>query len=72
MDLLPLFYESVVLGDTLKGELVHKIDLIGTVEELLLEVLDSDGESGREEQDLSLLGEEVDQLLDEGLEFGGE
>lgn len=57
------------LRDTLEGELVHQVDDERLVEELLLELLDSDWECRRVEQDLAVRRKEADALLDERLEL---
>jgi hypothetical protein len=67
---LPLLDEGVVLRNTLQGEFFHEIDLVGLPKESFLEVLDGDGECGREEQDLLFVWHEVDYLLHERLELG--
>lgn len=72
MDLLSLLQEGVVLSDSSEGELVHEVDLVGLVHPLVLEVLDDDGERRGEEHDLSLLGHEREELLDDGRELGRE
>lgn len=70
VDLLLLFNKGVVLGDTAEGELVHEVDLVGVVHVLVLEVLDNDGESGREEHDLAVSGVKGDELIDGRGELG--
>jgi hypothetical protein len=72
VNLLSLLDEGVVLGDSSKRELLHEVDLVGLNHVLLLEVLDDDGEGGREEGDLSLGGAEAEELLHYGLELGRE
>mmetsp|Transcript_15818 Transcript_15818/g.40766 ORF Transcript_15818/g.40766 Transcript_15818/m.40766 type:complete len:470 (-) Transcript_15818:225-1634(-) len=72
VDLLALLDEGIVLRDALQCELLHEVDLIGLAHDLVLERLDLDGEGGGEEKHLPLLRHEVDQLLDERLELGGE
>ena len=47
VNLLLLFDKGVVLGDTLERELLHEVDDIRFAQVLVLEVLHSDGESGR-------------------------
>ena len=58
VDFLLLFHESVILGDTTQGKLVHKVDLIRVAHMLVLEGLDNEGEGGTEEHDLAILGVE--------------
>ena len=69
MHFLPLLYKRVELGNTAESQLVHQIDLIGLLQELVLECLDNHRESCREEQDLAIRCAEANQLLDNRLEF---
>jgi len=70
MDLLSLFNERIVLGDTLQGELFHEVDLIRSVQEAVTEFFHREGEGGREKEDLTLAGQELDDLFNQGLELG--
>lgn len=72
MDLLLLLYESVVLGNTAEGELVHQVDLVGRVHMLVLEVLHHNGEGRTEEHHLPVLRVEAKELLDDGSKLGGQ
>ena len=72
MELLALLNKGVVLRDTLESELLHQVDDVGLLQELVLELLDRDGEGGRVEEDLALRVREADELLDDGLELGGQ
>lgn len=74
VDLLAFFDEGVELGDTLEGELVHEVDLVGVLHVLVGEVLDGQGEGGGEEERLAALERRdiaVD-LIHELGEFGAE
>lgn len=70
MYFLPLLYKGVILSYTLESKLFHEVDLIGLPQEPILEVLYSNGESGRKEQDLPVVGQKSDYLLHERLELG--
>ena len=70
VELLALLDKGVVLRDTLESELLHQVDDVGLLQELVLELLDRDGEGGRVEEDLALRVREADELLDDGLELG--
>ena len=70
--LLALLDEGVVLGDALQSELLHQVDLVGLLHELVLEGLDLDGEGRGKEKDLPVGWHEADELLDERLELGRE
>ena len=72
VDLLLLFNEGVVLGDTPEGEFVHEVDLIWFLHMLVFEFLDHHWECGREEHDLSISGVEIQQLFNNHCEFGRE
>lgn len=63
MDLLLLFNESVVLGDTTERKLVHQVDLIWRVHVLVLEALHHNWEGGTEKHDLSVFGMKSKKLL---------
>ena len=67
--LLLLLDERVVLRDTPQCQLVHEIDLVRASHVAVGEVLDGQGESGREEHDLAVLGVELQKLLDDGREL---
>lgn len=69
MDLLLFFDESVVLGDTPEGELVHEVDLVRIRHVSVREVLYGHREGGGEEHDLTILGVELQELLDDGCEL---
>lgn len=56
VDLLTLVDEGVVLSDSLKGELLHKIDLEGATHEPVSKILDSDWECRREKKALAVGG----------------
>ena len=64
--------EASDLSDTLQGELLHEVDDVGLLQELLLELLYSHREGGRVQADLSVWGAEVDELLYDGLELRGQ
>ena len=70
MDLLSLVDVRVILRDTLQGELFHEVDLIGLVEEFVLECFYNHREGGRVKKDLAGFREKGDELLDDRLEFG--
>ena len=72
VDLLPFLDVGVELGDTPKGELLHQIDRVGFGDVLLAEFLDGHGEGSAEEAYLMRLVAEVDNFLEDWLEFGGE
>lgn len=56
MDFLPLLYKCVVLCDSLQGQLLHEVDLIGFPEVLFHELLHAQREGGRKQQDLAFFG----------------
>jgi len=60
MNLLTLLHESVVLGDTLQGELVHQINLIWVPKMLPHEGLHGEGKSRGIQQDLPARGKVAD------------
>ena len=64
---------NVVLVDTFEGELLvlHE-DLGGVTHEVLGELQDLRGQSGREESDLDVAGQVLENVLDLGLETTGE
>mmetsp|Transcript_15527 Transcript_15527/g.48823 ORF Transcript_15527/g.48823 Transcript_15527/m.48823 type:complete len:367 (-) Transcript_15527:133-1233(-) len=70
--LLLLLDECIELRDTLERELVHEVDDIGLLQELVLEILDRHRECGGVAEDLPGRGQEVEELLDERLELGRE
>merc|ERR1712000_687993 len=55
VNLLTFFDEGVELRNTLQGEFVHQVDLIGFLHVLGGEVLNSQGEGGGEEEGLTAL-----------------
>lgn len=57
------------LSDTLEGELLHQVDNIGLAQELVAEVLDSDWECCRVQQDLPILRQEAYKLLNDWLKL---
>lgn len=57
------------LSDTLKGELLHQIDNIRLAQELVAEVLDSDWECCRVQQNLPILRQEAYKLLNDWLKL---
>jgi len=67
--LLSLLDVRVELGDATQGELVHQVDGIGFGHVLLAEFLDCHGEGGAEETNLMGLVAEIDDFLEDGLEF---
>ena len=69
---LAFLNKGVVLGDTLKSEVIHNVNIERRGEVFVFERFHSHGESGREEKNLAVVGEELDDFLDENLEFGGE
>ena len=85
VNFLLLLHEAVVLCDTSKGELVHKIDFPGIFHVFVLEnvsilsrkleritylkMLYCDGKSSAEKHDLSFLGVKTEQLLNCGREL---
>lgn len=70
LNLLTFINKGIVLSDALESEFVHEIDFVGIVEPRLLECLDGDGESGREEKNLTCLWNDVSkEFIDKGLEF---
>jgi len=56
VDLLSLLDKCVVLSDSLQGQLVHQVDLVGLLEMLPHERLHSEGEGRAVEEDLSFPG----------------
>ena len=72
VDFLLLLDESIVLGDTTQRELVHEVDLIRIAHVLVREVFHREGESCREEHDLSVSGVEFEELFDDRCEFNGQ
>ena len=69
MNLFFLLQISVVLGNTLKSQLVHEIDELWVRNVLLLESLDTLRVSSREETDLLLFRHDVNDLGDNDLEI---
>jgi len=72
VNLLALFNEGVVLGDTAKSKFVHEVDFERVAHVLIRERLDSDWESRTEKHDLAVLGVELEELFDHRRKFGGE
>ena len=72
MDFMLLVDIAVVLGDTFEGELVHDIDGFAALEVFLDEAFDLHWISSWEKHDLARLGEEIDDLLNDGLEIDWE
>lgn len=72
MHFASFFHVRIVLRDTLEGQLIHQIDLVGVAQEFVLEGFDNDGEGSRKEQNLAFLRQEADQFFNHRLEFGGE
>lgn len=70
--LLALLNVGVELGDTLEGELVHEVDLVGLNHVTVPKVLDVYGESRGEEHHLPLAGAQAEHLLDDRGELLGE
>mmetsp|Transcript_53035 Transcript_53035/g.60775 ORF Transcript_53035/g.60775 Transcript_53035/m.60775 type:complete len:339 (-) Transcript_53035:703-1719(-) len=69
MNLLLFFDESIVLGNTLQSEFFHQIDCIGIGQILVLELLDSDGESSRVQQNLATGRHVLDKSFNDFLEL---
>lgn len=72
MDLLLFFHESVVLGNTTEGELVHEVDLVWIIHVLVGKFLDGHGECGREQHELSVKRMLAEDLLDRLCELLGQ
>ena len=72
VDLLLLFNEGVVLGDTTKSKFVHEVDFVGVVHVLVREVLDGNGEGCGEKHDLAIFRVKLKELFNNGSKFGGE
>lgn len=72
MYLLLLVDKGVVLSDTTKGKLVHKVDLMWIVHVLGGESLDRSWEGSTEEHDLAILWVELEEILDNWCELWGE
>lgn len=70
MDLLAFFNISIELGHSSQGQLIHQIDFVGVLQPAGGEILHSNGERGRIEQDLSIFGGVTEQFLDDWLKFG--
>ncbi len=68
MNFLPLLDERVVLSDTLEGQLVHQVDLVGVSHVLLHEGLHREREGGGVQEDLSGGGQVRDEAVQEALE----
>ena len=71
MKFLTFFDKGIVLRDTLKSEVVHNVDIERRGEVFVFERFHGHRESGREEENLSVIGEELNDFLNENLEFGG-
>mmetsp|Transcript_29631 Transcript_29631/g.27086 ORF Transcript_29631/g.27086 Transcript_29631/m.27086 type:complete len:248 (-) Transcript_29631:478-1221(-) len=72
MNLLLLFKEDIILGDTLQGQFFHKINN-GTIRHpLVLKLLNNLGESGRIHKNLSVIGHQSQELFDDRLEVNGQ
>jgi len=69
MDFLPLLDECIKLSDAFQRQVVHQVDLVRVRDELVLESLNRHRKCCREEAYLTSGCREVDQLLEEGLEF---
>mmetsp|Transcript_21738 Transcript_21738/g.60442 ORF Transcript_21738/g.60442 Transcript_21738/m.60442 type:complete len:268 (+) Transcript_21738:158-961(+) len=69
VELLLLLHKGIVLRDALQGELLHQVDDIRLLQEAVLELLHSDREGGRVQEDLALRVQKGNQLLDNGLEL---
>lgn len=69
MDFLLFLHEGIELRDTLERQLVHEVDDVWLLQPAVLELLDGDGERGRVEHDLAILGQEADKLPNNGLEL---
>lgn len=72
VDLLLLLDKGIVLSDTPEGKLVHEVDLVGVGHVLVGKFLNRNREGSGEEHHLSILGVELQELLDDGGEFDGE
>lgn len=72
VNLLALFNEGVVLGDTAESEFVHEVDFERRIHILIGESLDGDGESRTEQHDLAILRVELEELFDNWRKFRGE
>ena len=69
VNLLLLLNKRIVLSDTAKGKLVHEVDLVRASHVLVRKVLDREREGGGEQHDLTILGVELQELLNDGGEF---
>mmetsp|Transcript_60649 Transcript_60649/g.136491 ORF Transcript_60649/g.136491 Transcript_60649/m.136491 type:complete len:300 (-) Transcript_60649:54-953(-) len=70
--LLALLHEGVELRDAFERELVHEVDFVRLGHVLVLELHDGHGEGRGVHEDLSVRGQELQQVLDDGLELGAE
>lgn len=65
MHFLFFFQESVILRDAAQSEFVHEIDFVWVDHVLVFEVFDYEGESGREEHDLTLFRQKSENLFND-------
>lgn len=68
--LLSFFDVRIKLRDTSEGEFVHEVDTVWVWNKLLAKLLDSDRKGSAKETNLVLLVAHVDNLFEDGLEFG--
>lgn len=71
MHLLLLLDKRVVLGDTTQSKLVHEVDFVRAGHVAVREVFNREGEGGGEEHNLTVLGVELEKLLDGRGELNG-
>lgn len=71
VDLLLLFYESVILSDAAEGELIHEVDLERIGHVLVGKFLNRHGKRSREQHELTVEGMIAEDLLDGAGEFLG-
>lgn len=69
VDLLPFLNVGIELGNTPKGKLLHQVNGVGFGNVLLAEVPDGHGEGGAEKTNLMGLVAEINNFLEDGLEF---
>ena len=60
MKLLSFFQICIVLSDSFVGKFLHEVDELRLLDVLLLELLDLEGVSGREEHHLLVPGHDLD------------
>ena len=72
VDLLPLLHVGIELRHSAQGKLVHQVNDVRVLEPPCCKVLHSQGEGGREEENLASWGGESEEFFNNLLELGRE